>query len=521
MDVKSDDLACLNRLSRAEQAEFDRLLMDGFLWIPLPGPQSAAFSSTADVIGYGGAAGGGKSDLAIGLSLMKHRVSAIFRREATQLSGVIERMAQILGGRDGFNGSAKIWRLSGGRRIEFGSTPNLGDEVKYQGRPKDLLVLDEATNFLEHQARFLMGWVRSADIDQQCQTLMTFNPPTSAEGKWVLSFFGPWLQKGHPNPAKPGEIRWYGVIDGKDVEMDDNRQFVVVDGQIVHNFNEADFTPEQIITPQSRTFVPSSISDNPYLSGTGYLTQLQSLPEPLRSQMLLGDFSAGMEDDPWQVIPSCWVEAAQARWRPMNRKGPMDSIGADVSRGGRDETVIARRHGVWFDTLLGVPGTEAPDGPTVAGQIIAARRDRAPIHIDIVGWGASPYDFLVQNNAQTIGINGASKSYGVSAEGGVQFVNRRAEVWWRMREALSPANPNPISLPPDPRLLADLTQPRWSLTASGIKVEPKDDIIKRLGRSPDRGDAVCLAMIMTPKKDAAAAGALIYTASHKNRRDDY
>lgn len=51
-----------------------------------------------------------------------------------------------------------------------------------------------------------------------------------------------------------------------------------------------DYKPEQIVTPQSRTFIPSRISDNPYLLGTGYLSQLQSLPEPLRSQMLNGDF---------------------------------------------------------------------------------------------------------------------------------------------------------------------------------------------------------------------------------------
>jgi hypothetical protein len=65
----------------------------------------------------------------------------------------------------------------------------------------------------------------------------------------------------------------------------------------------------------SRTFIPSRVSDNPYLMGTGYMTQLQSLPEPLRSQMLYGDFHAGVQDDPWQVIPTAWVEAAMARWK--------------------------------------------------------------------------------------------------------------------------------------------------------------------------------------------------------------
>ena len=52
----------------------------------------------------------------------------------------------------------------------------------------------------------------------------------------------------------------------------------------------------------------------------------------------------------------------------------MDSMGVDVARGGRDQTLIARRHGMWFDVPLAYPGSTTPDGPTVAGLAIAARR---------------------------------------------------------------------------------------------------------------------------------------------------
>ena len=61
-----------------------------------------------------------------------------------------------------------------------------------------------------------------------------------------------------------------------------------------------------------------------------------------------------------------------------------------------------------------------------------------------------------------------------------------------MREALDPISGDDIALPPDPELLADLTAPRWSITTSGIQVESKKDIVKRLKRSPDCGDAVVL-----------------------------
>ena len=460
------------------------------IWVPLPGPQTMAYESAADIIGYGGAAGGGKTDLACGLALTRHTVAAIFRREATQLTGVIDRLTAILGNRNGYNGSEKIWRLKG-RQVEFGSTPHAGDEKRYQGRPKDLLVIDEAANFLESQVRFLAGWVRTTKSGQKCTMLLIFNPPTSAEGQWVIRFFAPWLEKNHPNPAQPGELRWFATVDGKDVEVAGPEPFG-------HQ--------GETIQPLSRTFIPSRISDNPYLMGTGYMATLQSLPEPLRSQMLTGDFAAGMEDGAWQIIPSAWVKAAQDRWQPRSAKGVMDSIGVDVSRGGRDETIISRRHGAWFDELICTPGTASPDGPSVAGQVLAQRRDRAPVHIDIVGWGSSPYDFLNTNGVQTIGVNGAStQGLGVTKDGGLSFFNRRAEILWRVREALDPDNPQPISLPPDPQLAADLCAPTWTMTARGIQVEAKEDIIKRIGRSPDRGDAVAMALIDTRKRDAEAS----------------
>src|SRR5882672_1240245 len=321
---------------RQRELALERELARRNPWQPLPGPQRAAYESTADIVGYGGAAGGGKTDLAIGKALTQHRKVAMFRREGTELGGIVDRLTEVLGSRDGYtNGREHVWRVPGGKvQIEFGSVPHPGDERKHQGRAKDLLVIDEAANFLESQVRFLMGWVRTVDPTQRCQTLMTFNPPTNAEGRWLVSYFAPWLDDKHPVPALPGELRWFATIDGVDLE--------VASGESFNHKGE-------LIKPQSRTFIPSRVADNPYLMGTNYMAQLQALPEPLRSQMLHGDFKSGMEDDPWQVIPTAWVEAAMQRWKPMHVKPAMDSVGVDVARGGKDNTIIARRHGVWFD----------------------------------------------------------------------------------------------------------------------------------------------------------------------------
>jgi hypothetical protein len=492
--MRAEEIAVLlPHMTPDERRLVDELVRrDTAPWRPLPGPQSAAYHSIADVVGYGGAAGGGKTDLACGKALIQHRRSMILRREATQLTGITDRLAELVGGRAGYNGHQHIWRLSEGRQIEFGSAPNLGDEARYQGRPHDLLVFDEAASFLKSQVLFLLGWLRTTTPGQRCQALLTFNPPTSADGRWVIDYFAPWLDDRHPNPAAPGALRWFAVIDGAETEVDGPEPFV---------------SGGETIRPQSRTFIPSRVDDNPYLTGTGYLRQLQSLPEPLRSQMLKGDFRAGLEDDPWQVIPTLWVDLAMERWtRRGADKGPMDAMGVDVARGGKDETVIFRRHGAWLDQALAHPGVATPDGPTLAAQVLAARRDRAPVHIDIVGWGASPYDFLKANDVQSIGVNGAERSGQRTADGELTLVNKRAELWWRMREALDPRAPEPLALPPDNHLRGDLAAPLWRLTPAGVLVERKEDLIKRLGRSPDRGDAACLALMATPKRWAGDDG---------------
>lgn len=512
----------LQYLTADERAEIDALLAKAPKWLPLPGPQTAAYESLADVTGYGGAAGGGKTDLACGLALTQHRVVGIFRENGTELTGVIDRLTAIIGTRDGFNGKDKIWRTvtpdGVTRQIELGSYPNVGDETKYQGRPHDLLVFDEAANHREAAVRFLMGWMRSTDPAQKrCRALLTFNPPTSAEGKWVLSYFAPWLDSKHPNPAKAGELRYFATISGTDFEVPDDKPFVLdKDGKTrLYDFDPDAHKPTDVIIPLSRTFIPSRVSDNPYLMGTSYVSVLQGLPEPLRSQMLSGDFSAGVQDDPWQVIPTAWVEAAQKRWVKPVKLAPMDSIGVDVARGGKDSTILARRHGMWFDQPLVHAGAETPDGPAVAGLTLAAMRDEAPIHIDVIGVGSSPYDFLRHAGQQVIGVNVSEKARGLDQSGRLQFFNQRSELWWRMREALDPANNTGICLPPDSRLLADLCAPTWCLSGITVKVASRDEILAKIGRSPDYGSAYILGLMDTPKRSILKA----MMAANRSKKD--
>lgn len=498
-------------LTPAERAELDDLIAADLAetpWRPLPGPQTMAYESKADVVGFGGAAGGGKTDLAVGMALTQHYLTQVFRREGPQLVGIIDRLGELVGGRDKIVGKPAVYS-DGERKIEFNSVPNPGDETKYQGRPKDLLVIDEAANFLESQVRFLKGWVRTTRPGQRTRTLLTFNPPTNAEGRWVIDFFGPWLNKRHAlYPTPPGKLRYVYVdpLLGDDVwiEDDDPRPFVLKGNDRCYDFNPEDYQPEEIITPESRTFIPSRITDNPFLVSTGYMQQLQALPEPLRSQMLYGDFEAGMEDDPWQVIPTRWVEIAQARWRERARKGELMALGVDVARGGKDNTVIAPRYktedtDLWFDRLKMHPGSDTPNGRAVAGLVIAEHRDHAPIHLDVIGVGASPYDVLNDASQPVFGVNVAERATSMDKSGRLSFFNLRSQLWWQMREALDPDENNGICLPPDDELMKELCAPRWELSGMTVKVESREDIIDRVKRSPDRASAIILAAVDTPK----------------------
>ena len=241
-------------------------------------------------------------------------------REKAQTEGLVQRMTELVGHTKGYNSMKGIWRLPAGSLLELAGLDNEGDERRWQGRPHDLKIFDEVTEQREAQVRFVMGWMRTNEPGLRSRVLMTFNPPTTSEGRWVIAFFAPWLDPKHPNPAGPGELRWFTTVKGKDEEVPDGRSFVILDGKRVYDFDPDKHAREDIIKPKSRTFIPARLTDNPYYMAGDYMSTLQALPEPLRSQMLKGDFSAGMNDSEWQVIPTEWVDIAMARWTDRSPK---------------------------------------------------------------------------------------------------------------------------------------------------------------------------------------------------------
>ena len=99
---------------------------------------------------------------------------------------------------------------------------------------------------------------------------------------------------------------------------------------------------------------------------------------------------------------------------------------------------------------------------------------------------------------QAIGINAANKSTGKDkASGKLQFANKRAEIHWRIREALDPDNDTGIALPPHPKLRADYLAITWKLQSGKIQITDKETIKEETGRSTDYSDAYNMALIDT------------------------
>lgn len=459
-------------------------------WQPQPGPQTAAYESEADIIGYGGAAGGGKSDLALGLAGTKHHRSIIFRRVFPLLEALEARSREIYNPsndyhlKDSYNESLHRWQLSNGATVRFAAMQYENDKFNFQGRPHDLYVFDEATEFTESQVRFVIGWNRTTIPGQKCRVLLPFNPPLDEAGEWVVRFFAPWLDETHSNPAKDGELRWYAMVDGEEKEVADSTPFE-------HN--------GETITPKSRTFFHAKLSDNPALEVTGYSATIDAMPEPLRS-LLKGNFNATKTIDPFQVIPAAWVKAAQERWINSEQPETIKAVGVDVARGGNDKTVISTLRLERFDELNKYPGASTPNGQTVAAlvnQIVGQHTPR--IGVDVIGVGAAVQDAI----AISIGVNFGAGSDATDKSGKFRFANIRAEAYWKFREALDPDYNSAMALPLDKELLGDLCAPKWSIKTGRIYIESKEEIIKRLGRSPDCADSVVIAWWITSQPSAA------------------
>lgn len=498
LDELAERLASLPKDARDEIVEAAFSFSNGMKWIPHSGVQQDAYFSKADILLYGGAAGGGKTALILGLALTAHKRSLIIRPKYNELGYITGEAIRLNGTKVGYNGSSPpSLRTQDGRFIQF-SGANLENLEGAQGVPFDFRGFDEAVRFPEEIIRFHFGWMRSDDPTQRTRVVLASNPPVNAEGDWIIPMFGPWLDITHPNPAKPGELRFFVKDpDGKDFEVPGPEPYQFPGGA-------------KPLRPMSRTFIPAKLSDNPvYAANIQYIANLDSMDEPYRSAFRDGNFMASRADVENQVIPIAWIIAAQKRWtKDPPEDVAMTAMGVDVGAGGIDRVVLAPRYGEWYAPLIVVPGKDAPNGSYQASLIVRHRRDACAVVVDTGGgYGGDCVNRLKDNQITARRFDGSSGSMARTKDGSSRrFINKRAEAYWRFREALNPdqTGGSIVALPDDPELRSELASVRFKPEEVQVQIEDKLEVKKRLGRSPDKADAVVMAWAEGEKAARAA-----------------
>ncbi len=198
------------------------------------------------------------------------------------------------------------------------------------------------------------------------------------------------------------------------------------------------------------------------------------------------------------LIPYEWIELANQRWLKLQEDGfePSGSLrsGADVAGMGRDESVICDRYDNYVDQFERHQSAGKADHMHVAGLLTRRlQKGGAFVFIDTIGEGAGVYSRLLEQGYS----NAVSCKYSYGAKGlsditeQYTFANMRAYLYWCLRDWLNPKNKTGAALPPNDKLAEELTETHWKFQSDGsIIIEPKDEIKKRIGRSPDDCDAL-------------------------------
>lgn len=334
-------------MSDEERRELSRELTKEtkkMVFIPNPGPQTQAYFSEADVLLYGGSVGGGKSALGLGLALNEHYRSLVVREHFSDTEGLIDTCKKLAKTKEGFVGGTRPkYNKDNGGVIHFAGLAEDGSIGGHQGIDHDFLYVDEAANIPEKQIRLLMGWLRTDRPNQRTRVVLGSNPPLDSTGDWLLKFFGPWLDPTYPNPAKPGEIRYFlPDEDGNDFECEKGAHVMLAGVKLF---------------AQSRSFIPSRFTDNPYYNPEEYSKTLSALDKSVREILISGNFLFDRPEGLWQLIPRKWVDDAVKRWHTHKPAGvPMSCVGVDIAQGGcfDDKTEILTNQGwKYFEDLSG------------------------------------------------------------------------------------------------------------------------------------------------------------------------
>ena len=258
---------------------------------PQPGAQEKFLASSADIVVYGGAAGGGKT-YSLLLECLRHADNpcfnaVVFRRQSNQITnagGLWDTAINIysqLGATFKSSPSPQVIFPSGAR-ISFNHLQLDRDVYNWQGAQLCFCAFDELVHFTEKQFFYMLSRNRST-CGVKPYIRATTNPDADS---WVADFLSWWINQetGYPIPERSGVIRYLYRTDGELIWGDTVQELV-------------DKYHADPALCKSVTFIASSIYDNKILleANPEYLANLNGLDIVEKERLLKGN---------WKIRPS-------------------------------------------------------------------------------------------------------------------------------------------------------------------------------------------------------------------------
>ena len=283
---------------------------------PQVGPQEKMLSCGADIVIFGGGAGGGKTWGLLLEPIRYHAVkdfgATIFRRtcsDITNQGGMWDESFKLYPYLEAKPNNADLsWVFPGGAAVQFSHLQHDKDRFNYKGAQIPLLGFDQLETFLESQFWYLVSRNRSTcGVQPYIRATVNPVPVDDPVGGWVAKLLQWWWDRetGYMIPERDGLVRW----------------LVRIDEQIVWADN-----PQELMAsypgcrPLSFTFIEAKLEHNKILEqkDPGYRAKLMALPKVERERLLGCNWKVKAEAG--KVFDRSWfkiVEAAPAmgmRW---------------------------------------------------------------------------------------------------------------------------------------------------------------------------------------------------------------
>lgn len=439
-------------------------------------------------LGFGGGAGGGKSMVTglweviechkypgIGIGLGRKE---LVRLEQTSLQTILTEVHPMLGIRDidfAYNGRLHTLTYRNGSQIilvDMAYQPKDPNYERFGSLNLTHVVIEEAGE-LEQKAINAMTSRKNRRLNKQYgiigKTVLTFNP---SQNFLRTEWYDPYDKLGGGDYQK-----WpHGTVE---------------------LFDKTEVTAY-------RAFVKSLPTDNPFLP-RNYLLTLISLPPEERKRLLEGDWDYETSEKALIVV-RVLDRSIRPPVPPKKDKEGLDKpwpkfAAADVAREGKDKTVFGLVEGRQLIDLF-VPNIIVADKAPILMQVAKEFMTYCQKHgvgfenacLDAVGLGAGVYDKLLELGFELFAFKAGAKSDQLYDDGSPKYKNLRSEAYWQWTQGLEDGKATIYEkLPHLDTLRQDVLVHNKTITDKMIVVESKDELKKRLGRSPDFSDAASMA----------------------------